>query len=382
MLVVGAGLMLRSFAALQQVDTGFDEEGLLTFGLFLPAATYTDARSQVSFYERLLPQLATLPGVTAAAAMSGLPPRRDVNANDMEFEGYTPTEEGPAQNVDYWQFVTTDYLETMRIPLVAGRAFNVADVDSAAPEAIINETLARVFYPGQDPLGRRLRPGFGGPPWFTIVGIARDVKQGGLEEPTGTELYFHMPQVGNALGFAPRAMNVVLRTERDPLALAGSARGVVGQLDPSLPVSELRSMEAVLSASVARPRFLALLLFIFAAVALTLAAVGTYGVMSYSVAERRQEIGIRMALGAQGPTVLRMVLSQGAIVAGAGVLLGVLGSAALTRMLTSLLFGVSATDAITFIAAPVVLVSVALVACFIPAWRATRVDPVRVLRQE
>jgi putative ABC transport system permease protein len=380
-LVIGSGLMLRSFAALQRVDPGFDPENMLTFGLFLPPATYPDARSQTAFLDRLLDQLRSAPGVTAAAAMSGLPPRRDVNANDMEFEGIAPTQDGPAQNVDYWQFVTTDYLETMQIPLVAGRGFTLADVDSAAPEAVVNETLARVFYPDVDPIGRRLRPGFGNQPWFTIVGIAKDVKQGGLDESTGTEMYFHVPQAA-ALGQVPRQMNLVLRASGDPLALAGTARAAVGQLDPSLPVSELRPMDAVLSTSVARPRFLAMLLFTFAAVALTLAAVGTYGVMAYSVAERRQEIGIRMALGAQGPMVLRMVLGQGALVAGVGALIGVGGAYALTQYMRSLLFGISPTDVLTFVLAPAVLTSVALVACFIPAWRATHVDPVRVLRQE
>jgi putative ABC transport system permease protein len=381
-LVIGSGLMLRSFAALQRVDPGFDAENILTFGLFLPPATYPDAQSQTSFYDRLLSQLRTAPSVSAVAAMSGLPPRRDVNANDMEIEGFQPTEDGPAQNVDYWQFVTTDYLETMRIPLIAGRGFTIADVDSAAPEAVINETLARVFYPDVDPIGRRLRPGFGSPPWFTIVGIAKDVKQGGLEESTGTEMYVHMPQSGAAVGFVPRQMNVVVRTAGDPMLLANAARAAVAQLDPSLPVSELRPMDEVLSTSVARPRFLALLLFTFAAVALTLAAVGTYGVMAYSVAERRQEIGIRMALGAQGAMVLRMVLAQGALVAGVGALIGVGGAYALTQYMQSLLFGISPTDVMTFLAAPAVLAAVALVACFIPAWRATRVDPVRVLRQE
>jgi putative ABC transport system permease protein len=247
---------------------------------------------------------------------------------------------------------------------------------------VINETLARVFYPDVDPIGRRLRPGFGGPPWFTIVGIAKDVKQGGLDESTGTEMYIHMPQAGAALGFVPRQMNVVVRTAGDPMLLAGAARAAVAGHDPSLPVSELRPMDEVLSTSVARPRFLALLLFTFAAVALTLAAVGTYGVMAYSVAERRQEIGIRMALGAQGPMVLRMVLAQGAAVAGVGALIGVGGAYALTQYMQSLLFGISPTDVMTFLAAPAMLAAVALIACFIPAWRATRVDPVRVLRQE
>src|SRR5690606_35701701 len=212
--------------------------------------------AQTAFFDRLLARLEATPGITGAATMAGLPPRRDVNANDMEFEGIQPTEQGRAHNVDYWQFVTADYLETMRIPLVAGRGFTPADVDSAAPKAVINETLARVFYGDENPIGRRLRPGFGNTPWFTIVGIAKDVKQGGLDEPTGTEMYFHAPQSGAAAGFFPRQMYVAVRTDRAPATLAAAVRNVVAELDPSLPVAELRSMTDVLHASVARPRFL------------------------------------------------------------------------------------------------------------------------------
>jgi predicted permease len=380
-LVVGSGLMLRSFAALQRVDPGFDPAGILTFGLFLPAATYEDGAAQVAFHQRLLDRLEASPAVESAAAMSGLPPRRNVNANDTEFEGLEMTDDGPAHNVDYYQIITTDYLETMRIPVVDGRNFTIADGAGNTPVVLINETLARVFYPDQSPIGRRLRPPSGDDgPWFTIVGIVKDVKQGGLEEPTGTELYFHHAQA--ALGGAPRTMNVVARTTRDPGSVAPDARRILAELDASLPISELRSMDEVMHASVAQPRFLTLLLFVFAAVALALAAIGTYGVMAYSVAERRQEIGIRMALGAQGGSVLGMVLAQGIIVAGAGLAVGLIGALWLTRLLTSLLFDISPTDPVTFLGAPLLLAVVALAACLIPAWRATRLDPVQVLRQE
>jgi putative ABC transport system permease protein len=383
MLVVGSALMLRSFATLLQVDPGFDEENLLTFGLFLPASGYQDGDAQIAFHQRLNDALRSLPGVNAVAAMNGLPPRRDVNANDMEFEGYNfqPNTGMAAPNVDYWQFATADYLATMGIPLVGGRAFTAADGPDAPPVLLINETLARVFYQGQDPLGRRLRPCCGDElPWFTIVGIVKDVKQGGLEEPTGTETYFHYPQV-RAL-FTPRTMNVVLRTQRDPMAMLPAVRTQVAALDPTLPLAEPRSMEGVLHSSVSRPRFMALLLGIFAAVALSLAAVGTYGVMSYAVAERRQEIGIRMALGAQSGKVLSMVLAQGLAVAGIGLLLGIGGALGLSRFLSTMLFQVGTRDTLAFIAAPVVLGLVATAACAIPALRATRLDPARILRQE
>jgi putative ABC transport system permease protein len=381
-LVVGSGLMLRSFAELQRVDPGFEPVGLLSFQLFLPAAAYEDASAQTAFYDRLLEQLGALPGVTAVSAMSGLPPRRDVNANDTEFEGLEQTPDGPAHNTDYWQFITRDYLETMRIALRDGRAFTYAD-EAGAPTLLINERLAQVFYPGLNPIGRRIRPsGPDGTPWFTIVGIVRDVKQGGLEEPTGTELYFLYPQVGNALGFVPRTMNVVVRTAGDPLQLAPAVRGAVRSLDPQLPLANLATMADVLSSSVARPRFITLLLAIFAGVALALAAIGTYGIMAYSVAQRRQEIGIRMALGARASNVLGMVLTQGLGVAVAGLVIGVAGSFGLTRLLTSMMFNVSPTDTATFLAAPLLLGAVALVACWIPARRATRVDPALVLKQD
>jgi predicted permease len=314
--------------------------------------------------------------------MSGLPPRRDVNANDTEFEGYTPTPDGPPANTDYWQFVTTNYFEAMKIPLIAGRAFGPQDGPEAGPVVIVNETLARLYYPNSDPIGRRLRPPFNDNPWFTIIGVVKDVKQGGLEEPTGTELYFHYPQTaGTPLG-VPFQMNVVLRTGTDPRTLMSAVRREMSALDASLPLAQMGTMDDVLHASIARPRFLTLLLGVFAAIALALAAVGTYGVMSYSVAERRQEIGIRMALGAQASGVLGMVLAQGVVIAGIGLGLGIAGAYALSRTMASLLYGVDERDLLTFLAAPLVLALVAVIACWIPAWRATRVDPARVLRQE
>ncbi|MGH7464782.1 MAG: FtsX-like permease family protein, partial [Longimicrobiales bacterium] len=380
-LVVGSGLMLRSFAELQKVDPGFDPEGLLSFQLFLPAATYPEPIDQAAFFERIVDRLRALPGVTAAAGMSGLPPRRDVNANDTEFEGLVPTEDGPAHNTDYWQFVTRDYLETMDIPLLDGRLFTYAD-EGGAPVVLINERLAEVFYPDVNPLGRRLRPPGDDTPWLTIVGIMKDVKQGGLEEPTGTEIYFLYPQVARVVGFAPRTMNVVLRTAGDPMQLANVVRTEVRALDPQLPIANMASMADVLYEAVSRPRFITLLLAVFAAVALALAAIGTYGVMAYSVAQRRQEIGIRMALGAQASSVLGMVLTQGFSVAALGLALGIGGALMLTKLLSSLLFNVSATDPLAFVIAPLLLGLVALTACYIPARRATHVDPALVLKQD
>ena len=380
-LAVGSGLMLRSFSHLLDVDPGFNPARLLSFQLFLPPATYTDANAQIQFYDRLLPRLQAQPGVTAVAAMAGLPPRRDVNANDMQFEGIPQTADGPIQNADYWQFVTLDYLPTMEIPLITGRGFNATDI-GGTPTVLVNEKLVKTFYPNVNPIGRRLRPGFGNPPWFTIVGVVKDVKQGGIDEETGTEVYFLYPQVGAALGFAPQTMNVVMRASGDPLSLASAARAAVQQTDPTLPVANLASMEDVIYGSMARPRFLTLLLAIFAGVALALAAIGTYGVMAYSVAERRQEIGIRMALGAEAGTVLRMVLLQGFAVAALGLGIGIAGALGLTKFMQTMLFNVSTTDPLAFLSAPAILALVALLACYIPARRATRVDPARVLKQD
>jgi putative ABC transport system permease protein len=380
-LVVCSGLLLRSFAELQRVDPGFEPAGLLSFQLFLPAATYEDGAAQAAFYDRLLERLRALPGVTHAAAMNGMPPRRDVDANDTQFEGLTPTPDGPAHNVDYYQGITRDYLETMRIPVVAGRGFEPAD-EGGAPVMLINEQLARTFYPDADPIGRRMRPCCGDEiPWYTIVGIVGDVKQGGIAEETGSELYRFHPQLGNVGANTPRTMNVVVRTAGRPIALAADVRRVVREADPSLPVANLATMDEVMHASMARPRFITLLLGIFAGVALALAAIGTYGVMSYSVAQRRQEIGIRMALGARTGNVLGMVLAQGAGVAAVGLAVGVAGAFVLTRLLSSLLFNVGATDAVAFLSGPLVLAAVALLACWIPAQRAARVDPASVLKQ-
>jgi putative ABC transport system permease protein len=380
-LVVGSSLMLRSFASLQSVDPGFDPNGLLSFQLFLPAAAYPDPVDQTVFLERLIDRLGALPGVTSASAMSGLPPRRDVNANDTEFEGLPQDQDSPPHNTDYWQFVTRDYLETMDIPLRAGRLFTYAD-EGGAPVVLINERLAEVFYPDVDPVGRRLRPPGDGTPWLTIVGVVKDVKQGGLEEETGTEVYFLYPQVARQVGFAPRTMNIVLRTSGDPDQLASTVRSEVRALDAQLPVANMSSMNDVLHAAVAGPRFITLLLTVFAGVALALAAIGTYGVMAYSVAQRRQEIGIRMALGAEASSVLGMVLGQGVLVAGIGIAIGIAGALGLTRLMTSLLFNVSATDPLAFLSAPLLLAAVALTACYIPARRATRVDPAVVLKAD
>jgi predicted permease len=382
-LLTGSGLMLRSLSALQEVDLGFEPENLLTFQVSLASNTFPEPQDVSGFYGGFLERLRTLPGVMDATATSGLPPLREVNANDTEFEGVERTEDGPAHNVDYWTGVETDYLKTMNMELVEGRGFERADMGGSNLVMLVNERLARTFYPGTTPVGRRIRPCCGDDnPWFTVVGVVGDVKQGGVNNDPGTELFFLNPQVGQAGFFAYRTMNGVVRTDGDALQLAPPIRRILGELDRSLPMANVQTMEENIARTVAQPRFLALLLGLFAGIALVLAAVGTYGVMSYSVAARNREIGIRMAMGAEAGSVQRMILRQGTALAGAGLVLGVAGAMGLTRLLSSQLYEVSTTDAQTFVLAPLFLAAVALIACFLPARRATRVDPVQALREE
>lgn len=379
-LVVGSGLMLRSFAALQNVDPGFDAQGLLSFRLYLPGATYPDATAQISFLERLQEEMVAVPGVESVTLMNGLPPIRRINANTMEFDGIEETPDGPPHNVDFWQFVMDDYFSTMKIPLIEGRLFSRDDEGSEMAVGLVNQTMADTFWP-DGAIGRRLRMGEGSP-WITVVGVVGDVKQAGMDQATGTELYFYAPQVASVYGMAPQTINVVLRTSMNPEALAQPARQAVWSLDPSLPVANLQTMENAVYGSMARPRFVTLLLGIFGAVALALAAVGTYGVMSYSVAERSREMGIRMALGAEASGVMGLVLRQGLAIAGIGLALGVGGALLLSRFVEAYLFQVTSLDTTTFVAVPVVLAAVAVAACVVPARRATRVDPITVLKAE
>ena len=381
-LVAGAGLLLRSFWNMMSVDAGFNRSHLVTFGVVLPGANYRTPQSSVDFFARLTKDLSEQAGVQGVAAMTGLPPVRLVNANDTDFEGYAAPKEGPFENVDYYQTVTVDYLKTMGIPVVEGRDFSLADV-AGAPVVLVNETLTKIFYKNQSPIGKRLKPS-GGPntPWFTIVGVVRDVKQGGVSAKTGSELYFLNAQGPGSTGFAPRNMNIVMRTTLPADSLAPQIRRIVGSMDPTLPIVKLRSMDEVFSESVSRPRFLAQLLGLFAGLALLLAAIGTYGILSYSVSERRRKIGIHMALGATRGNVLRMVLGQGFRMTTVGLVAGIAASFALTRLLQTQLFNVKPTDPATMATVTVFIALVAIVACYIPASRATRVDPMVVLRDE
>ena len=381
-LVLGGGLLIRSFVELQRVDPGFQPHGLLTMEISLPPATYPKPVQVAAFVDRLTDRLSALPGVEAAAVMNGLPPRREVDANDTILEGVPMDPKGPAHNIDFWQFASRDYFRAMRIPLVAGRFFGAQDGPQGSGVAVINETMARTFYPGQNPIGRRVK-GYGAAArWLTIVGIARDVKQQGLDRKTGTELYFLESQTPATNDDTPYTFYVVLRSARDPMQLAGPARAEIHRLDPSLPVAHLQPMERVLGQSMARARFVTLLVVLFALVALALAAVGTYGVLAYGVEQRTQEIGVRMALGAEVRGILGMVLRQGMGLVAAGLLLGLGLAVVLRRLLASQLFGISPTDPLTLAAVAAILTLAAAAACYLPARRAAAIAPAVALRHE
>jgi putative ABC transport system permease protein len=383
MLVVGAGLMLRSFWKLMRFDSGFDRANLSTFGLVLPAAKYQDQPRRVAFFNEITNRLKATPGIQSVAAMQGLPPFRQVNANDTQFENYQHVQGGPPANVDYYQSATVDYATAMKIPVLEGRAFGPQDGATTPPVVLVNETLAKMYWPKESALGHRVRSCCGDKvPWATIIGVVKDVKQGGIDQKTGTEIYFLYDQTIAEFGGAPRNMNVVVRSTLPLASLARVVRETVNAMDRTLPVVKLRTMDDVFSDSIARQRFLAQLLGIFAGLALALAAVGTYGVLSYLVTERQREIGIRMALGADRGRVLSLVLTQGLSTTVIGLVIGVGGAVGLTRLASSLLFEVKPTDPLTFAAVAALITLVALVACVVPARRATKVDPIVALREE
>lgn len=381
-LAVGAGLMVRSFGELTSVEPGFEPDGLLTFQVFLPASNYPDAIDRFEFHQRVKDELLAQPGVQAVATMSGLPPIRRMAANDTEFENFVVSDDSPPQNVDHYQAISSEYLETMQIEIVEGRGFLPSDDANGVPVALVNRVLAEKFWPGESAIGKRLRPGFGGPnPFLEVVGVVGDVKNSGLDVEPGTELYFHDSQYEFRGGLS-RQVNFVVRTSGDPAELATPARQAVWSRDASLPISGLQPMADVMGEAMSRARFLTTLLAAFAGLALLLAAVGTYGVMSYAVTQRGREMGIRMAMGAEASAVHKLILSEGLRVAVVGLALGIVGAWGLTGLLESILFQVDARDPASFVIGPVLLTLVAIAACWIPALRATRVDPVTVLREE
>jgi predicted permease len=381
-LLIGCGLMMRAFWKLQEVHTGLAADNVITMRVSLPRGTYTDNAKITDFWTRLDERITRSPGTQSAALAYGLAPLRPPNMNDTDIEGFVKKEGGPIENVDFYQSVSKDYFATMGIRLMDGRVFDDRDAKGAPLVAIVNKTMAMTFWPNQNPIGRRIRPGGATPdaPWWTVVGIVDDVKNAGLDRPSGTELYLPYRQA-ETLGISD--MYVLMRAQNsNPSSLAGAVREQLNELDPSLPLADVRTMDDVLERAQARPRFLTLLLSLFSAVALAIATVGIYGVVSYSVARRTKEFGLRMVLGAQGGDVLGLVMKQGVGMVLVGLAAGLVTAFALTRLMASLLFGVAPTDLTTFASVTVVLAAVALAACYVPARRATRVDPMQTLRYE
>lgn len=386
-LLVGAGLLIKSFWRLQQVDTGFKAEQLLTLRLFPPASTYPGNQQVAAFYENLLQRVRSLPGVEDAAVAEGVPLGDRSGGTVMEVEG-RPVEIS-ALNSAGWRVVSPDYFRTLGVRLLRGRLLEDADQEQATPVAVVNETLARAHWPNEDPLGRRIRllnrpPGEATTVFLTVVGVVADVKNSSLTEEARQEVYVPLRQREAAItGMGlEREMSLAVRTSVEPLDRVNAIRQEVGALDPGVPVARVRTMEQILSTVTVQPRFNTILLGIFAAVALVMASVGIYGVLSYSVTQRAHEIGIRIALGARQGEVLKLVIRQGMVLTLTGVVIGVASSFALTRLMAGLLYGVSVTDPAIFVAIAVLLTGVALMACYLPARRATKVDPIVALRYE
>ena len=376
-LLTGAGLLIRSFVRLQNVDPGFRSEGVLTARVALPGSRYPQSRDSAAFFEAAVNQIRELPGVQSVAGTAFLPMTGGgIGTRFYRLDRPTPADgQAPSTQV---RPITPGFFRTMGTPLRAGRDFTEADREGAPAVAIVSEGVVRQLYPGENPLGKRLQVNARGPngQQVEIVGVVGDARLGSLDTETRAAVYLPTAQLSVGL------MTFVVRTAVPPLSLANSVAGVVRKLDPEVPVADVRTMEQVLGLSLARPRTLSVLLTAFAVIALLLAAVGVYGVMSYSVSQRTREIGVRMALGATAESVFKMVLGQALRLVAAGTVAGLIAAALLTRLLETLLFQTGTLDRLTFAATATVLVAVATLAALLPARRGTRVSPMEALRAE
>jgi putative ABC transport system permease protein len=377
-LLVGAGLLMRSFVVLEQVNPGFQPRGLLAMQVSLPPNKYADKSARAAFDRQVLEEVRSLAGVKQAATTTTLPMSGWNQSGSFDIEGRPNAPGQDSPHGSRWM-ASDDYFQTMQIPLLRGRYFDAHDTGEAPGVVIIDDALARKYWPGEDPLGKRIT--FEGteqqPRWREVVGIVGHVKNEGLEGESRAQYYVPYAQRADSPN-----LFLVVRTDGDPASLAPAVRGAIAGVDKDLPVFRVMTVERVVSDSLAQRRFSMTLFGIFAGLALLLAVVGLYGVMSYTVAQRTHEIGIRVALGAQGRDVLRMVVGQGMLLVGGGVLLGLGGALALTRVMSSLLYGVSATDPLTYAGIALLLAAVALLASYVPARRAMKVDPMVALRYE
>jgi predicted permease len=378
-LVLGAALLARSLIAVNRIDLGFRTDDVLTAQLQLPARDYPQRERVVGFYRDLLDRLRQTPGVRNAGAIRILPLARTIGNWSITIEGrpHVPAED---PNGDF-QWVTPGYFEAMGIKILRGRFLTYADDENAPMVVVINDAMARKYWPGEDALGKRFHLSTDDRPWLTVVGIVGEVRHNAVIEDPRTEMYLPHAQVSRETGNTPRAMTIVVRSDTEPLLLVPSLRATVRALDPNIPLAEVRTLKRVAEESVSDRRFTTALLAAFATLALGLAAIGIYGTVSLMVSERSHEIGIRMALGAGRGTIVGMVIRQGLTMSAAGVGLGLAGATFLTRLLEQMLYGISRLDTATFVGVPALLSVVALVACVNPALRAARLDPIETLRR-
>ena len=380
-LVIGAGLLVRSFQNLTSVDPGFDSHNVLTMRMSLPPATYAGNAEVVRFYDELATEVRRQPGVQFAGFVRVLPLAATIGDAGLAIEG-RPVDAGQPGRSGDWQVVTPGYFEAMRTRLVRGRLFNSSDTPESQQVVIINETLASQYFPGEDPIGKRLKMGAPTSPWREIVGIVGDTRHDGLMRAPKRQFFAPHNQWAASFGNTRRAMTLVVRTTSDARAFVQPLTAVVARQDPSLPLTDIATLDDVLAGAVREQRFGMTLMSGFGLLAMTLAAIGIYGVISYSVSQRTREIGVRLALGASATAVRRLVIAQGMLPAVIGVGCGVIVAAWLSRFVSKLLFGVGALDVTTFVAIPLLLLVLALVATLVPAVRATRVDPMQALRYD
>jgi putative ABC transport system permease protein len=380
-LFIGAGLLVKSFHQLTAIQPGFDPQGVLTARVALPLDQYQSIDQQRNFFAQLVERLQVLPGVASAGATASIPLGTNAMISTIEIEGHPPTDLN-MENIPTTRMnaVTPGYFAALRVPLIEGRLLDARDGANAPNSVVVNQAFVRRFFEKEDPVGKRFTAGMaagpGGPQTWTVVGVVGDTKQRGLASDI-------MPEAtASALQWPRFMMTLVLRTSVNPESLVSAVRKQVSDLDKNLPVYGVRTMEDVLSAEVASQRFNAGALAGFAGLAVLLAGVGIYGVMAYAVNQRTREMGVRIALGAGPGNVLSMILNQGLRLALIGVALGLAASFALTRLMSGLLFGVKPSDPETFVLVTTALLAVALAACWVPARRATRVDPVIALRYE
>jgi putative ABC transport system permease protein len=390
-LLVAAGLLIRSVRELQRADMGFRPDHLLTMRLTPPSSAYPDNQRITALYERLLARAGALPGVVSAAVTDPLPLNRGGKTTVVEIEGRQFDMKRVTHHSTDFHTVSVGYFQTMGMQLLRGRQFTSADQEGATPVAIINETFARNHWPGEDPVGKRFRflntiPERAKTRYLTIVGVVADAKNRALADAAWQEAFIPLAQHAETYGGGDRgllqAFNLAVKTTADPLSLGIAAQREARDIEPGFIITQVRTMDDALAAAITQPRFNMILFGGFALLALGLGAVGIYGVIAYTVAQRTHEIGVRMALGAQSRDVLKLVVTEGMGLAASGVGIGMLASFALTRLMKSLLFGVSATDPLTFGSIALLLTGVALLACYIPARRAAKVDPMIALRCE